>query len=151
MVIKLNKVNIGEEIKKRLEEKKMSKSEFARRIGAQQQHINRVFEKDTIETKRLEAVSEALDFNFFSLYCETPNNVFAYLAAVSMGDGDAINLMGDAALIAQMEVLREKVESLERERGTLTDQVESLKKNVAQLEANLRDKDEIINLVKTKK
>lgn len=150
MVIKLNKVNIGEEIKKRLEEKKMSKSEFARRIGAQQQHINRVFEKDTIETKRLEAVSEALDFNFFSLYCETPNNVFAYLAAVSMGDGDAINLMGDAALIAQMEVLREKVESLERERGTLTDQVESLKKNVAQLEANLRDKDEIINLVKTK-
>lgn len=151
MVIKLNKVNIGEEIKKRLEEKKMSKSEFARRIGAQQQHINRVFEKDTIETKRLEAVSEALDFNFFSLYCETPNNVFAYLAAVSMGDGDAINLTGDAALIAQMEVLREKVESLERERGTLTDQVESLKKNVAQLEANLRDKDEIINLVKTKK
>lgn len=151
MVIKLNKVNIGEEIKKRLEEKKMSKSEFARRIGAQQQHINRVFEKDTIETKRLEAVSEALDFNFFSLYCETPNNVFAYLAAVSMGDGDAINLTGDAALIAQMEVLREKVESLERERGTLTDQVESLKKNVAQLESNLRDKDEIINLVKTKK
>ena len=150
MVIKLNKVNIGEEIKKRLEERKMSKSEFARRIGAQQQHINRVFEKDTIETKRLEAVSEALDFNFFSLYCETPNNVFAYLAAVSMGDGDAINLMGDAALIAQMEVLREKVESLERERGTLTDQVESLKKNVAQLESNLRDKDEIINLVKTK-
>lgn len=150
MVIKLNKVNIGEEIKKRLDEKKMSKSEFARRIGAQQQHINRVFEKDTIETKRLEAVSEALDFNFFSLYCESPNNVFAYLAAVSMGDGDAINLMGDAALIAQMEVLREKVESLERERGTLSDQVESLKKNVAQLESNLRDKDEIINLVRNK-
>lgn len=148
MVIKLNKVNIGVEIKKRLDEKKMSKSEFARRIGAQQQHINRLFERDTIETKRLEAVSEALDFNFFSLYCDNPNNVFAYLAAVALGDGDAINLTGDAALIAQIEVLKEKVSGLERERNVLASQVEGYKKNVEQLEANLRDKDEIINLVK---
>lgn len=148
MVIKLNKVHIGEEIKKRLDEKKMSKSEFARRIGAQQQHINRVFEKDTIETKRLEAVSEALDFNFFSLYCDNPNNVFAYLAAVALGDGDAINQTGDAALIAQIEVYKAKISGLERERDALASQVESYKKNVDQLEANLRDKDEIINLVK---
>lgn len=148
MVIKLNKVHIGEEIKKRLDEKKMSKSEFARRIGAQQQHINRVFEKDTIETRRLELVSEALDFNFFSLYCDNPNNVFAYLAAVSLGDGDAINLPSDAALLAQMEVLKTKISGLERERDVLTSQVESFKKNVEQLEANLRDKDEIINLIK---
>lgn len=148
MVIKLNKVHIGEEIKKRLDEKKMSKSEFARRIGAQQQHVNRVFERDTIETKRLEAVSEALDFNFFSLYCDNPSNVFAYLAAVALGDGDAINLSGDAALIAQMEVLKTEIAGLKRERDVLASQVEGYKKNVAQLESNLRDKDEIINLVR---
>lgn len=148
MVIKLKKIHIGKEIKKRLDEKKMSKSEFARRIGTPQQHVNRIFERDTIETKRLEAVCEALDFNFFSLYCDSPNNVFAYLAAVNMGEGDAINLMGDAALIAQIEVFKEKVAGLERERNALADQVESFKKNVEQLEANLRDKDEIINLVR---
>lgn len=151
MIIRLKKVHIGEEIKKRLDEKKMSKSEFARRIGAQQQHINRVFERDTIETKRLEAICEALDFNFFSLYCDNPNNVFAYLAAVSLGEGDAINLTGDAALIAQLEVLKTTISGLERERDVLASQVEGYKKNVEQLESNLRDKDEIINLVKSQK
>lgn len=149
MIIKLKNVHIGEEIKKRLDEKKMSKSEFARRIGAQQQHINRVFERDTIETKRLEAICEALDFNFFSLYCDNPNNVFAYLAAVSLGEGDAINLTGDAALIAQLEVLKTTISGLERERDVLASQVEGYKKNVEQLESNLRDKDEIISLVKS--
>lgn len=149
MVIKLKKIHIGKEIKKRLDEKKMSKSEFARRIGVPQQHINRVFERDTIETKRLEDVCEALDFNFFSLYCDNPNNVFAYLAAVNLGEGgEAINLMGDAALLAQIEVYKEKVAGLERERNALAGQVESFKKNVEQLESNLRDKDEIINLVR---
>lgn len=142
MNIKLTKVNIGEEIKKRFDDTKMSKSEFGRRIGVPQQHINRLFERDTIETKKLESVCEALDFNFFSLYCELPENVFAYLAAIAMGDGDAVNLIGDAALVAQMEVYKERIAGLERERDALTGQIETLKQN-------LLDKDEIINLVKT--
>lgn len=144
MVIKLNKIHIGKEIKKRLDEKKMSKSEFARRIGMPQQHVNRVFERDTIETKRLEAVCEALDFNFFSLYCDNPNNVFAYLAAVNLGEGDAINLMGDAAIVAQMEVLKATIAGLEKERNAMAGQIQSL-------QDNLRDKDEIINLVRNQK
>lgn len=143
MVIKLKKIHIGKEIKKRLDEKKMSKSEFARRIGMPQQHVNRVFERDTIETKRLEAVCEALDFNFFSLYCDNPNNVFAYLAAVNLGEGDVTNLIGDAAVVAQMEVLKATIAGLEKERNAMAGQIESLK-------GNLRDKDEIINLVKNR-
>lgn len=142
MVIKLRKIHIGEAIKKRLDEKKMSKSEFARRIGMPQQHVNRVFERDTIETKRLEAVCEALDFNFFSLFCDNPNNVFAYLAAVNLGEGDATNLIGDAAIAAQMEVLKAKIAGLEKERNAMAGQIQSL-------QDNLRDKDEIIKLVKT--
>lgn len=141
MNIKLTKVNIGEEIKKRFDGTEMSKSEFGRRIGVPQQHVNRIFERDTIETKKLESISEALDFNFFSLYCELPSNVFAYLAAIAMGDGDAINLIGDAALVAQMEVMKAKIEGLEKERDALADQIETLK-------GSLRDKEEIINLVK---
>lgn len=141
MVIKLNKIHIGKEIKKRLDEKKMSKSEFARRIGMPQQHVNRVFERDTIETKRLEAVCEALDFNFFSLYCDNPNNVFAYLAAVNLGEGDATNLIGDAAIVAQIEVLKATIDGLEKERNAMAGQIQSL-------QDNLRDKDEIINLVR---
>lgn len=144
MVIKLKKIHIGKEIKKRLDEKKMSKSEFARRIGMPQQHVNRVFERDTIETKRLEAVCEALDFNFFSLYCDNPNNVFAYLAAVNLGEGDVTNLIGDAALAAQMEVLKATIAGLEKERNAMAGQIQSL-------QDNLRDKDEIINLVRTQK
>lgn len=142
MVIKLKKIHIGNAIKKRLDEKKMSKSEFARRIGMPQQHVNRVFERDTIETKRLEAVCEALDFNFFSLYCDNPNNVFAYLAAVNLGEGDVTNLIGDAAIAAQMEVLKATIAGLEKERNAMAGQIQSL-------QDNLRDKDEIIKLVKT--
>lgn len=59
-----------------------------------------------------------------------------------MGDGDAVNLIGDAALVAQMEVYKERIAGLERERDALTGQIETLKQN-------LHDKDEIINLVKT--
>lgn len=45
----------------------MSKSELGRKIGVPQQHINRILERETMETSRLIKVSEALDFNFFSL------------------------------------------------------------------------------------
>lgn len=147
MKIKLNKIHIGEAIKKRLDDKKITKSEFARRIGVPQQHVNRIFERDTIEVKRLMTICEALDYNFFALFCELPKSVSAYMAAVATDGGNATNLVGDAAVAAEMEIAKEKVRGLERERDLLTDQVRTLKDNVEQLKSQLADKERLINLI----
>ncbi len=148
--VELKEVHIGKAIKKRLDELDMTKTEFGRRIGVPQQHVNRIFERETMETKRLIKVCRALDFNFFALFCTFPTNVNAYLAAVALGDGDAQNNIGEAAILSQLEVLKVK---LEEKQGTVTDlrdQIAGLKDNVEQLKSNLRDKDEIINLIRNK-
>lgn len=146
--VELKEVHIGQAIKKRLDELEITKTEFGRRIGVPQQHVNRIFERETIETKRLVKICRALDFNFFALFCKFPTNVNAYLAAVALGDGDANNNIGEAAVLAQLEVLKVKLAGAETTEADLRDQIAGLKDNVEQLKANLRDKDEIINLLK---
>ena len=137
MNIELKQVHIGQEIKRKLEATELSKTEFGRLIGVQQQHINRILEKDSIDTKRLLTICRALDYNFFALFCQFPTNVNAYLAAVAMGDGPAQNYIGDAALLAQTELLKEKVKGSEEIN--------------AALRAQLEDKSEIINLLRGEK
>lgn len=148
--IEIKEIHIGRAIKQRLEELKMSKSEFGRLIGVPQQHINKLLEKETIDTGRLVKVCMALQFNFFALYCSFPTNVSAYLSAVALGNGDASNNVGDTALLSQLEVCKLKLESATKSEAALQDQVNGLKDNVEQLKSNLRDKDEIINLLKNK-
>ncbi len=63
-----NKVHIGLAIQEKLQELKLSKTEFGRRIGIPQQNVNRILEKDTIDTGKLVTISRALNFNFFELY-----------------------------------------------------------------------------------
>lgn len=142
--IELKEVHVGQAIKKRIEELNMTKTEFGRLIGVPQQHINRILERETMETMRLVKVCKALDFNFFALFCQFTPNVNAYLAAVALGDGDAQNTVGDASLLSQIDVYKEKIIGMELFQ-------ESLKAQIAQLQSQLRDKDEIINLVKTSK
>lgn len=146
--IEIKDVHIGRAIRKRLEELKMSKSEFARQIGVPQQHINKLLDKETIDTGRLVKVCSALEFNFFALYCSFPTNVSAYLSAVALGNGDASNNVGDTALLSQLEVCKLKLEAANKSEAALQDQVNGLKDNVEQLKSNLRDKDEIIKLYK---
>lgn len=55
---------------KRINQLGISRSEFARRIGMHQQHIKGLLEKRSLDTEKLSAISEALDFNFFQLYCD---------------------------------------------------------------------------------
>ena len=55
-------VHVGQAIDKRRNELGLSKSELGRKIGVPQQHINRILERETMETSRLIKVSEALDF-----------------------------------------------------------------------------------------
>lgn len=146
----LREIHIGAAIKKRLDELEMTKSEFGRLIGVPQQHVNRIFDKESIDTIRLAKICRALDFNFFALFCRFPTNVNAYLAAVALGDGDALNNIGDTALLAQIESQKVKVANLEKTEKDLRDQISVLQRSVDQLTSQLGDKNEIINLLKNK-
>lgn len=149
--IELKEVHIGKAIKERLEEIKMTKTEFGRLIGVPQQHVNRIFERDTIETKKLMRICRALDFNFFALFCQFPTNISAYLSAVALGDGDANNNLGETAILSQLEILKVKLGEARGTETDLRDQIAGLKDNIEQLKSNLRDKDEIIALYKERK
>ena len=95
-------------------------------------------------------ICRALDFNFFALFCQFPTNISAYLSAVALGDGDANNNLGETAILSQLEILKVKLEEKEGTVADLRDQIGGLKDNVEQLKSNLRDKDEIINLLRNK-
>lgn len=73
MIVK--RIHLGSRILQLLEEKKMSKSEFGRRIGVPSQNVNRLLEKESIETGKLIDVCEALEYNFFKEFIPTSDAV----------------------------------------------------------------------------
>lgn len=147
--IELKEVHIGRAIDKRREELNMSKSEFGRLIKVPQQHVNRIFERETIETAKLVKICRVLDFNFFALYCDFPENVYAFMAAVAMGNGNALNYIGDAALSSQIEKQEQKIESMEENKSTLNARIADLKDQIDSLKSQLVDKDELIRVYKS--
>ena len=155
-------VHVGQAIDKRRNELGLSKSEFlicassfffselGRKIGVPQQHINRILERETMETSRLIKVSEALDFNFFSLFCPRQHHISAHLAAVAL-DGNANNLIGDAELAVQLSSEKKETENLRETIKLLKEQIESLNSQILRLDSNLKDKDIIIELLKERR
>ena len=143
-------VHVGEAIEKRRNELGLSKSELGRRIGVPQQHVNRILERETMETNRLVKVSEALDFNFFTLFCPVQHQISAYLAAVTL-DGDANNSIGDAELTAQLSKAQAEVDNQKETIKLLKEQIDSLNAQITRLDSNLRDKDAIIELLKERR
>ena len=142
--VELKSVHVGREIAKRLDELNMTKTEFGKLIGVQQQHVNRILERDTMETKKLYKVCQVLEMNFFSLFCQFPTNVNAYLAAVVLGNGDANNNIGEAAILSEIEKLKSDVKHYEESNALLREQIQTLRDNLA-------DKDELIQVYKQSK
>lgn len=64
----MKQVNIGLAVEQRINELGVSKAELARRLGIAQPNINRILESEDMKTSRVAELSEALDFDFFSLY-----------------------------------------------------------------------------------
>ena len=150
MTIDIKNVHVGEAIDRRRNELGLSKSELGRRIGVPQQHINRILERETMETNRLSKVSEALGFNFFSLFCPVQHQISAYLAAVTL-DGNANNNIGDTEIAAQLTKEQAVVESQKETIKLLKEQIDSLNAQITRLDSNLKDKDAIIELLKERR
>ena len=111
--MKFEKINIGLLIEQKMNELGVSKSEMARRSGIANQNINRVLERTSIDTDKLIAISEALNFNFFDCFQSNENST-----ATADNGGVAIAGNGTAhhfstSTSSELAVLRERVKSLE--------------------------------------
>ena len=70
--MKITDINIGQEIKKIVEEKYPSYSEFGRKIGKSRQNIqSQIFSKSSLHTDMLVSLSNELGVNLFELYQDT--------------------------------------------------------------------------------
>lgn len=113
-------IKIGREITEVINRLGLSKSEFGRRVGVQQQNVNRLLECHYMATNKLEDICEALDYNFFRLWVDDePTTIKAESSAVSTGSGSATlnynsqpGTMVDNA--SELERLRAENEMLKR-------------------------------------
>lgn len=85
--MKFEEINIGLVIEQKMNELDINKSELARRIRIANQNINRLLERESIDTKKLMSISEALNFNFFDCFrsIEEKEEVHAVNGSVAVG------------------------------------------------------------------
>jgi predicted transcriptional regulator len=62
----MNDFHIGNLIKEKVEEKKISVTEFAKMIHCERTNVYHIFANDNIDLKRLIKIQEALEYNFLS-------------------------------------------------------------------------------------
>lgn len=113
--MKIEKVNIGLTIEQKMNELDISKSELSRRIGIANQNVNRILERSNIDTDKLVAISEALDFNFFTCFCAVDESgaAIADNGAVAVAGGATAHHITTNATNAGDAFLQQKVASLE--------------------------------------
>lgn len=112
--MKFEKINIGLLIEQKMNELNVSKSEMARRSGIANQNINRVLERSSIDTDKLVAISEALDFNFFDCYHSNKcNGVTADNGGVAVAGNSTAHHFTTNSSVETAAVLQERIKSLE--------------------------------------
>lgn len=123
-------IHIGEEIKSRFDKSGLTQKEFGAKIGMPQQNVNRVFNGESIDTKRLVAVSRALNFNFFELFTEIDNR-----EVHTEGDYSPASDSGDVSVVVGDAVLAERVKSLEALVAEKNERIAELKERIEELKA----------------
>lgn len=122
-------IHIGEEIKSRFDKSGLTQKEFGSRIGMPQQNVGRVFNGEGIDTKRLVAVSRALDFNFFELYTNIEHRQVHtegnYSPASDSGDVSVV--VGDAVLAERVELLQKLLNEKDERITELKERIQELK------------------------
>nr|DAQ44961.1 MAG TPA: helix-turn-helix domain protein [Caudoviricetes sp.] len=114
MLMSIEKVDIGESIEQKLNELGISKSEFGRKIGIPQQNVNRILSKSSIDTDKLVAISEALNFNFFDCYHSNKSNgVTADNGGVAVAGNSTAHHFTTNSSVETDAVLQERIKSLE--------------------------------------
>ena len=111
--MKFEKINIGLLIEQKMNELGVSKSEMARRSGIANQNINRVLERTSIDTDKLIAISEALNFKVFDGFHAKENSTgTADSGGVAIAGNGTVHHFSTSTS-SELAVLRERVKSLE--------------------------------------
>jgi DNA-binding Xre family transcriptional regulator len=141
MQVELKEIHIGHAIENRIKELNMSKGDFAKEAGIAQQHVYRVFERDTIEVKKLIRICKVLDFNFFALFCEFKNNINAFLSAINFGTNGKSQtiLTKDAAVAASLFFSDMKSKGAD-------EKIDIYQQMASRIDAQLADKDAVIRV-----
>ncbi len=126
-------IHIGHEIEARINELKISKSEFARRIGTSKQNVTRILERESIDTSTLAKYGEALDFNFFNLYADALNMIIK-ATDHSQAAGRDLHMASEDAVLSERikhleELLKEKDERIKEK----DDRIAEYKQTIAEL------------------
>ena len=121
-------IHIGEEIKSRFDKSGLTPKEFGSRIGMPQQNVSRVFNGESIDTKRLVAVSRALNFNFFELYTNIDHR-----EVHTEGDYSPASDSGDVSVLVGDAVLAERVKALETLLAEKNERIAELKERIEEL------------------
>lgn len=67
--MKINRINIGQEVRQKVAENGMSKAKFAELLGVARQNVEKtVFQKHSLDTDLLCNICEVLNHNFFDSY-----------------------------------------------------------------------------------
>lgn len=120
-------IHIGAEIKSRFDRSGLTQKEFGSMIGMPQQNVSRVFDGECISTKKLVAISKALNFNFFELYTKLDNRVH------TEGDYSPASDSGDVSVIVGDAILAERVKSLEALVKEKDERIVELKERIEEL------------------
>lgn len=122
-------IHIGEEIKSRFDKSGLTQKEFGSKIGMPQQNVSRVFNGESIDTKRLVAVSRALNFNFFELYANIEQRQVHTEGDYSPASdsGDVSVMVGDAVLAERVRLLQQLMEEKDERITELKERIEELK------------------------
>lgn len=110
-------IHIGRAIEQKLSDLKMSKTEFGRRIGIPSQNVNRILERDTIDTGKLIQISKILNFNFFSLFSEEISVQTREAGRDYVEHGKIEYIAPDASSLAteqQLSILKSQIKDKER-------------------------------------
>lgn len=144
MAFEIKHINVGSAIEDRRKQLDITKTELGRRINVPQQHVNRILERETMETNKLVQVSEALEFNFFELFCPNKDErVSAKNAAVAYNGNVTNTQVGDRVVDGSLAVANIQIVSLQNE-------LDTLKNSNATLHNNLEDKERIIAMKQEK-
>lgn len=119
--MKITKNHVGLLIEQRINELRLTKSEFGRKIGIQQQNVNRLLSRESIDTDKLVDICEALDYNFFECFQTitesdaTADNGGVAIAGNATAHHFTTNASTDtAALNEQIKLLKEIIKEKER-------------------------------------
>lgn len=118
---------IGKIIREVLDRRGMKLKVFAERIGTTRQNVYKIFEKDSVQTSRLETICRVLEYDFFQhLGAADPEKTEPWV-------------LEDPGFEYASPHIREK---------RLREELEAAQERIRMLEARLEDKESIIELLR---